>query len=95
MSEELNAPPFTPDWAEPPGGTIADAMLEFGITHDDLSDRLKMPLREVHLLIAGKVRITEDLAFRLSYTLGSTVQFWLTRDEQYVEATRRLKLVKA
>lgn len=78
-------PPFSPDWASPPGDTITDLLDERNWTQQQLADRLGYSLKHVNQLIKGKVPLTEDAAIRLHNVLGASVGFWLTREAQYRE----------
>src|SRR5581483_1594501 len=75
--------PFRPDWASPPGDTIADLIDERGWSQAELARRLGYTDKHISLLINGKVALTEDAAIRLERVLGSTAAFWLTREAQY------------
>ena len=57
--------PFAPDWASPPGDTIADLIEERGWTQAELAERLGYSARHVNRLVQGKVALTEDAALRL------------------------------
>lgn len=75
--------PFTPDWASPPGETIADALEELNWTRSQLAEHLGYTEQYVHHLINAQVPINEDLAQKLSQAIGSTPEFWLRREAQY------------
>ncbi|MXZ80410.1 MAG: HigA family addiction module antidote protein [Gammaproteobacteria bacterium] len=79
---DLN-PAFTPNWASPPGDTIADVLKERGWTQAELAKRLGYSETHVSQLINGKASLTEDTAFRLESVLGSTAAFWLRREAFY------------
>jgi HTH-type transcriptional regulator / antitoxin HigA len=74
---------FRPDWASPPGDTIADLLEERGWSKQELAQHLGYTVKHVNELIKGKAPITEDAALRLERVLGSTARFWLTREAQY------------
>ncbi len=75
--------PFTPDWASPPGNTIADALEELGWSQSDLAQRLGYTEKHVSQLITAKVPITEESAQKLARVIGSTANFWLRLEAQY------------
>ena len=81
MTEFLDV--FTPDWISPPGETISDLLEEKDWTQAELAQRLGYTTKHVSQLINGKVSISEETARKLSYVLGSTVEFWLNREAQY------------
>jgi addiction module HigA family antidote len=84
-----DASPFLPDWISPPGETIADLLEENGWQQADLAARTGFTCKHVNKLIQGRASLTADTAQRLSTVLGSTVEFWLTREAQYRAALQR------
>lgn len=74
---------FTPDWASPPGDTIADALEELGWTRSQLAEHLGYTEKYVHQLISAQVPINEESAQKISQVIGSTPEFWLRREAQY------------
>lgn len=81
---------FAPDWASPPGDTIADLLEERGWSQQELAQRLDYSEKHVSQLINGKVPLTEDAAARLASVLGAPVGFWLKREAQYREQLANL-----
>jgi HTH-type transcriptional regulator/antitoxin HigA len=79
----MNSATFLPDWASPPGETILDLMNEKAWTQVELAQKLGYTLKQLKLMIEGKVSLTEDTALRLEQVLGSTVNFWLNREVKY------------
>ena len=79
---------FAPDWASPPGDTIADLLAERGWSQQELAQRLDYSEKHVSQLINGKVPLTEEAAARLASVLGAPVGFWLKRETQYRERIR-------
>jgi len=77
---------FDPDWRSPPGDTILDLICERGISRFKLGRLLNISDDNVLNLLKGDFLIDNDMASRLSETLGSTVQFWENREKQYREA---------
>lgn len=69
----------------PPGDTIKDALKEKGVSQDDFLISMQGTLTHVEslLLLEGKTAITLPVAEKLTEVLGSSVQFWLTREAQY------------
>lgn len=82
--------PFRPDWASPPGDTIADLLEERGWSQTELSDRLGYTTKHVSLLINGKAPVTDDTALRLERVLGGPTGFWLAREAEYRAQRARL-----
>lgn len=80
MNKQQN---FAPDWASPPGRTIADLLMKRGLNPSELSEHLKVPPSAVSGLIDGTYPITQELAGQLQAHLGATAKFWITREQQY------------
>ncbi len=85
---------FLPDWASPPGETILDLMNEKALTQVEFAQKLGYTLKQLDLLIAGKVSLTEDIALILENVLGSTVNFWLNREVKYREHVAGIEQLK-
>jgi HTH-type transcriptional regulator/antitoxin HigA len=81
MVDTLQA--FSPDWASPPGDTIADLLEERDWTQAQLAERLGYTTKHVSQLINGKAPVTEETALKLERVLGSNAAFWLNREAQY------------
>ena len=90
---EQNAP-FAPDWASPPGDTVADLLEERGLTPAELAERIGYSAKYVNHLVQGKAALTEDAAFRLEPVLGASADFWLTREARYRGRVERLKAAR-
>jgi plasmid maintenance system antidote protein VapI len=86
-----NATEFAPQWASPPGDTIADVLSVRSWSHTEFAERLGESLDVVEDLLAGRVAITIGLARRLHEILGASIAFWMARDLQYREDARRLQ----
>ncbi len=78
-----NPKPFAPSWVSAPGDTIADLLEERGWTSASLAERLGVTPKHTSELLHGKATISADTAGRLSLVLGSSPEFWLTREAQY------------
>lgn len=81
---------FCPNWVSPPGDTIADLIVERGLTHIQLAERLGISTKHLDRLVTGKVELTNDMAIRLTAVFGSTQRFWLQREAQYRQQLARL-----
>lgn len=79
----MNATGLSPRWASPPGETIEQAAADRGISSSELATRLGLASQQLADLIAGLLPITLRLAETLSATVGSTREFWISRDAQY------------
>jgi HTH-type transcriptional regulator / antitoxin HigA len=82
---------FAPSWLSPPGDTIADILEERGWEQAELAQRTGFTKKHVNDLVKGRASLSPDAAQRLSTVLGSTTEFWLTREAQYQAALERRK----
>ncbi len=80
---------FAPKWVSPPGDTIDDILEELGWSQSEFAERTGYTTKHVNQLIHGKAPISEDTAFRLERVLGSSADFWLSRESKYREALAR------
>ena len=88
MTENLDR--FEPKWPlPPPGDTILDILEEKNWTQSEFARRTGYTTKHVSQLIRGKASITEDTALRLERVLGSSAEFWLSREVKYREAIAR------
>jgi HTH-type transcriptional regulator / antitoxin HigA len=76
---------YSPDWASPPGDTIADILRSQQIDINGFASAINMDVDIARELIAGNQRISLDIAKALAKALGSTSEFWLKREKQYRE----------
>ena len=75
----------------PPGDTIKDIMEERGISRLKLGILLGICEDSLSMLLNGSFLIDNDMACRLSDSLGSTPQFWEERERQYRELLQELR----
>mgnify|MGYP001817973532 CR=1 FL=1 len=75
--------PFEPDWASPPGDTIAELLEKRDATSDDLARMLSLTREQMSDLMKGTLPLTEKIATDLCSIFGVGVQFWLNREKQY------------
>jgi HTH-type transcriptional regulator/antitoxin HigA len=86
---------FQPDWASPPGDTLLDALDERGWSQAELAQRLGVTPKHVSELVRGKAPLSAPLAGALARVIGSTPEFWLTREALYRAALERQESIKA
>lgn len=82
---------FQPDWVSPPGDTMIDLMEERDWSQVELAQRLGFSAKHLNQLVKGKVPLSNDAALRLERVLGSTANFWLSREAKYREQLARLE----
>lgn len=74
---------FEPEWASPPGATIARILDREKISVDDFAWELEISRSEVIDLCKGSLPINEEIAKRLEQVLRVSSDFWLEREAQY------------
>lgn len=75
--------PFLPDWASPPGDTLADLLEEHSMTQTELAERLGTSLKHVNRVIKGAASISGEFALGLEKVFGAPAAFWMSREAQY------------
>jgi HTH-type transcriptional regulator / antitoxin HigA len=75
--------PFVPDWASPPGDTLAALLEEHSMTQTELASRLGVTLKHVNRVIKGGASISPEFALGLEKVLRAPATFWLTREAHY------------
>lgn len=85
---------FMPQWASPPGDTIAEVLAARGWTRAEFAARLNQPTEMVDDLLTGGIPITVGLAQRLSVVIGATAAFWMARDVQYHQDRERVRRIE-
>jgi HTH-type transcriptional regulator / antitoxin HigA len=79
-----------PNWASPPGATIARIMALREIDVSELASAIKLSDDAFGALLDGRLRLNRQLAEAIADELGSTPRFWLARDKEYVRDLARL-----
>lgn len=87
----MSTEPFNPDWAIPPGETIAAILRQRSLSLSDFSLQLGQSIDETRALLEGASAITLALARRLSSVLGASVEFWMARDYRYRETISKIQ----
>lgn len=80
---------FEPNFAIPPGETLAETLETFGMTQAELAERMGRPLKTINEIVAGKAMITSDTALQLEKVLGVPASFWSNRERLYRDALAR------
>lgn len=81
---------FQPNWASPPGDTIAELMRLKGLALEQLARRLECSVSAAKDLIAGLASIDDGRAKQLESLLGPSAKFWSTRELQYRKSLARI-----
>ena len=60
-----------------PGQALSQLLTQRGIHKEKIAEMLKITEPEFELLLAGNFSITEELAHRISHTVGNTPEHWI------------------
>ena len=82
---------FQPNWSSAPGETIVDILQERGVPESTFSGQMCFSAQQTADLLEGRSTITIGVARKLSKVLGASVEFWMARDHQYRQDSRRLE----
>ena len=74
---------FVPDWASPPGDTLAALLEEQSMSQTELAERLGVTLKHVNRVVKGAASISADLALGLEKVFGAPASFWMTREAHF------------
>jgi plasmid maintenance system antidote protein VapI len=87
---------YTPDVVSSPGDTILDSLEEKGMSPQDLAAQMGQSEQLLGAIFEGRQVITNEIAAQLEQVLGSSVAFWLARDQHYHEyLVRQGELLRA
>ena len=74
---------YEPEVVSAPGETLAEVLVERGMTQRELAERMGVQVGVVSRLIHGRQRLTEWMAWRLEHVLGIPYEFWLRYEVRY------------
>jgi addiction module HigA family antidote len=60
-----------------PGELLRDELKEIGVSLNELSRALRVPMNRISAIVNGKRAITVDTAMRLARYFGTSPQYWL------------------
>lgn len=81
--------PFKPDYASPPGDTLAETIEFLGMTQTELARRMDRPIKTINEIIQAKTAITADTALELERVLGTPAHVWMNMETNYREHLAR------
>lgn len=81
---------FEPQWASPPGDTIAAILHKKKIDIASFAGDMGGSEDDAHSLLRGTFAINRAVAERLRDVVGGSVSFWLNREAQYRDDLARL-----
>jgi HTH-type transcriptional regulator / antitoxin HigA len=84
---------FQPEWASPPGETLASLMNRIGMSIKALSTEIDCSIDACRALLDGVGHLDEFVAERLEKVFGVSKSFWLQREYQYRADLKRQEIV--
>lgn len=85
---------FTPDYATPPGETLAEWLEEQSMTQAELATRAGLSARVVNQIIHGVAPLSQDTALKFERVTGIPARIWNTLEAYYQEHLTRLETRK-
>lgn len=82
---------YKPDYAEPPGSTLEEALEERGMSQADLARRTGLSAKHISQIVNGKASLTPETAARLEEVLGIRASLWNRLEANYQEGLLRLE----
>lgn len=91
MPDPTSPEAFEPDWAVPPGATIAALLAARSLSRESFAGAIGESVETVQRLLLGLEAVDHSLAERLSRCLGSSRAFWVAREAQFRADSERLR----
>lgn len=91
MTKTMTPEVFQPDWAVPPSATIAAILAARAIPRQEFAESIGESIETVNRLLLGLEEVSDDLAGRLSKSLGSSHAFWTAREAHYRADSQRIR----
>jgi len=66
-----------------PGYYIAEIIEDMGISQSEFADRIGISNEMLNNIVDGRLRISSDIARKLSVMLGTSVDVWLNLQDDY------------
>ncbi len=83
--------PYEPDYAIPPGETLAETMESLGMTQHELAERTGLTVQTLNRIFKGDQPISYETANKLSYVTGYPASFWNNLEAQYREQLAKVR----
>lgn len=80
---------YQPDYAVPPGASLAEALEDQGMTQAELARRTNRPAKTISEIVTGKAMITPETALQFERVLGIPASFWSNLERNYREVLAR------
>jgi len=81
---------YLPNYAVPPGDTLAEVLDERGMSQTELAQRTDLSPKHINRIVNGHVQISTDVAIRLERATDVPAGLWLRLEATYQEYLARL-----
>ena len=81
---------YLPNYAVPPGATLAEVLDERGMSQAKLAQRTDLSPKHINRIVNGHVQISTDVAIRLERVTEVPAGLWLSLEANYQERLARL-----
>lgn len=85
---------FQPNWASAPGETILEILQQKELSKTEFQKSIGLNSATLQNLLKGSLRIDFGIAEKLSKTLGASIDFWLSRDDNYIQSLGYIKTLR-
>lgn len=80
---------YEPDYAVPPGATLAETLTAIGLSQADMARRSGLSPKHVSQLISGEASLSAETALRLERVTGVPDRMWSALEAQYRTQLKR------
>ncbi len=81
---------FEPDYAVPPGESLAEVIESLGMSQKELAERTGITVQSLNRIFKGNQPITYETANRLELATGVSVTMWNNLETQYREQLAKI-----
>jgi addiction module HigA family antidote len=81
---------YEPDYAVPPGETLAEVLEARGMSQAELARRTGLSAKHINLILKGSASITPDTALKLEHVLNIPARIWNALEANYQGHLSRL-----
>jgi addiction module HigA family antidote len=86
---------FMPDYAIPPGETLAEELAAKSISQAELAVLIGISKEIINEIIKGKTPITAEMALKLEPVFQLPAHFWMNLEQQYQETLLQMQINQA
>ena len=77
-----------------PGYYIKNIIKDMNLTQDEFAVRLGITPKKLDKLLSGKIKLSTNIATKLSEILGTSVEVWLNLEKSYEEKIKEIERTK-